>query len=693
MDMLDIMAAKQLAKTIQKGDKGDKGLKGDPGNGDLLAPDFSTSTAYKAGDYVIYDGKLYKFTAAHAAGAWDASQAEIATVAENLSLQSDEVINLKRALNSQGNTPFSNLNYIAMFESGKAVNFGSLSVGADVPMPYNTSNFRSLYASCTEGDVFTIKAVSTAGVGLWCFVDINRKLILRSTNKAFDASTPIVITAPAESAGLIVNILETNYLESYVVKTGAKYLYYDTLEALSERYTDKEINELSYYTSANVNKSSLWEQGHIKVTDGTNGASSATSYSVSIRTVDYLDSRIQSLYIIKNSMVRVFRYSHNNAFIDSKNYVDEQYVPLPVNYKYRIMIQHEGGPAITVQDAFSDVYFKSCINRYAREVAKGIVASLGSYYKGLGNQYNLFDRTATTASIYSEYNNIFANAASYANMETIGTASDGQNINKITLKPEMPDINNVSPLPKIIIVAGQHGSEKSSVISTLYFVRDLVQNWGKSSALDYLRNNVEIIIIPVANPWGFDNVQYKNYNGVNLNRNYDYNFTPGDDPSAQSYGGASPFDQPETQAIRDVILSNKDALIVIDYHVNTGGVAVSYPAINWINLSKLDAYNMYLRKMIEVARAHVTCITNHFIDDYSLDTDGALCGNVTIGLNDAEGGVSTLKNWAESVIIPAVTFEGFDGFPGATSYAPEAEKAGSELIGNWLVRIVNTLLS
>lgn len=91
MDMLDIMAAKQLAKTIQKGDKGDQGLKGDPGNGDLLAPDFSTSTAYKAGDYVIYDGKLYKFTAAHAAGAWDASQAEIATLAENLSEQSAEI--------------------------------------------------------------------------------------------------------------------------------------------------------------------------------------------------------------------------------------------------------------------------------------------------------------------------------------------------------------------------------------------------------------------------------------------------------------------------------------------------------------------------------------------------------------------------------------------------------------------------
>jgi len=48
-----------------------------------IAPSFSTSTAYAAGDYVIYGGKLYQFTAAHT-GAWTGADVEECTVAEKL---------------------------------------------------------------------------------------------------------------------------------------------------------------------------------------------------------------------------------------------------------------------------------------------------------------------------------------------------------------------------------------------------------------------------------------------------------------------------------------------------------------------------------------------------------------------------------------------------------------------------------
>ena len=45
-----------------------------------IANEFSTSAAYAAGDYVYYQGNLYRFTAAHAAGAWagtDATQVKL----------------------------------------------------------------------------------------------------------------------------------------------------------------------------------------------------------------------------------------------------------------------------------------------------------------------------------------------------------------------------------------------------------------------------------------------------------------------------------------------------------------------------------------------------------------------------------------------------------------------------------------
>ena len=39
-----------------------------------IAPAFSTSAAYAVGDIVSYNGKIYKFTSAHSAGAWNSSQ-------------------------------------------------------------------------------------------------------------------------------------------------------------------------------------------------------------------------------------------------------------------------------------------------------------------------------------------------------------------------------------------------------------------------------------------------------------------------------------------------------------------------------------------------------------------------------------------------------------------------------------------
>lgn len=50
-----------------------------------IAPDFSTETAYNAGDQVYYNGSLYKFTANHEAGAWSTSDTQAVTVGGELS--------------------------------------------------------------------------------------------------------------------------------------------------------------------------------------------------------------------------------------------------------------------------------------------------------------------------------------------------------------------------------------------------------------------------------------------------------------------------------------------------------------------------------------------------------------------------------------------------------------------------------
>ena len=49
-----------------------------------LAPEFDENSNYNAGDYVLYEGGLYRFTANHPAGAWTGSDAALVTIASTL---------------------------------------------------------------------------------------------------------------------------------------------------------------------------------------------------------------------------------------------------------------------------------------------------------------------------------------------------------------------------------------------------------------------------------------------------------------------------------------------------------------------------------------------------------------------------------------------------------------------------------
>lgn len=51
-----------------------------------IAHTFSTSTAYTAGQYVWYEGELYRFNAAHPAGAWIGTDASRYTATDELPL-------------------------------------------------------------------------------------------------------------------------------------------------------------------------------------------------------------------------------------------------------------------------------------------------------------------------------------------------------------------------------------------------------------------------------------------------------------------------------------------------------------------------------------------------------------------------------------------------------------------------------
>lgn len=92
---------------------------------------------------------------------------------------------------------------------------------------------------------------------------------------------------------------------------------------------------------------------------------------------------------------------------------------------------------------------------------------------------------------------------------------------------------------------GPGGDPKDNSVALYYFFKDLCENWEKNDKLSTIHNAVNFSVIPVANPWGYDNDSRNNVNGVDLNRNFSWNHTP------SSLSGQTPFSEKESQYIRD----------------------------------------------------------------------------------------------------------------------------------------------
>lgn len=113
--------------------------------------------------------------------------------------------------------------------------------------------------------------------------------------------------------------------------------------------------------------------------------------------------------------------------------------------------------------------------------------------------------------------------------------------------------------PCIYIVANQHGWERGGSHFGVEFLRRIRDNAFLAPELNTLDQHFYFYMIVSANPYGYQEGDYYNPRGVNINRNYDFNF--------ESTGsGESPFSEPETQIIRDLAYDLKP-FALIDNHM------------------------------------------------------------------------------------------------------------------------------
>uniref|UniRef100_A0AC35U1J8 ShKT domain-containing protein n=1 Tax=Rhabditophanes sp. KR3021 TaxID=114890 RepID=A0AC35U1J8_9BILA len=132
--------------------------------------------------------------------------------------------------------------------------------------------------------------------------------------------------------------------------------------------------------------------------------------------------------------------------------------------------------------------------------------------------------------------------------------------------------------------SGMHAREWASVHTGLWFIEQLIANYGTDSEITEFVDRLNFYIIPVANPDGFEYTKsditpqirlwrknkgeevckkdkwkrLKCCQGVDLNRNFDFHFGEvgsSDQLCSEIYQGKSAFSEPESRAIRDKLLS------------------------------------------------------------------------------------------------------------------------------------------
>jgi len=320
---------------------------------------------------------------------------------------------------------------------------------------------------------------------------------------------------------------------------------------------------------------------------------------------------------------------------------------------------------------------------YYRHVNWGIVPT--DYFRGCVDSYP--EENFTNSTLYTDYITKFkaliTGQEAYVTEINLGNASDGQPIYAYNFKPVKWGYE-LTNIPKIVIIAGQHGWEKCNVFGLYYFVKDLLNNWSDSTVLEYLRHHIELVIVPVVNTYGFDNFEYKNANGVNINRNYSSNWTLVDDAESSQYGGAEPFDQPESQIIRDLVLNNSDCVLLIDSHTNSTTNTVSWEKLGYYGVN--NRRDEYFNRLRDALSELVFKISPNFNVDYNLNAPNTIFGFMT-----SSEGNGILRTWACDNNILSILIEGFAGFIEGEAVSADIFKANEEQMVNWLITAINYL--
>ncbi|MBJ00221.1 MAG: hypothetical protein CME67_03235 [Halobacteriovoraceae bacterium] len=203
-------------------------------------------------------------------------------------------------------------------------------------------------------------------------------------------------------------------------------------------------------------------------------------------------------------------------------------------------------------------------------VKHSTVQSVHKHSKSFSNSgYPTFEQiTSSLKLLAKKYPDIMS-------LESIGKTVEGRELWMVKISDNV-SVDETEPEFKYI--SSMHGNEITGRELTQFFIKDLLEGYGKDARITSLINNTELFIMPSMNPDGSKRKRRGNANWVDLNRNFP-DWTKGD---ANTWTKR----QPETVAVMKLHTKRNFALSA-NFH--GGAVVVNYPWDSTHDRHPLDA--------------------------------------------------------------------------------------------------------
>lgn len=233
--------------------------------------------------------------------------------------------------------------------------------------------------------------------------------------------------------------------------------------------------------------------------------------------------------------------------------------------------------------------------------------------------------------------------------------------------------------PTFIITSGLHGVEPDAVHMVYHFMEDLCENYMESDQLEYLRNNVKFVIVPISNPWGYVNQSYYNSNDVDLNKNFAHGYqTNGTDNT-----GIQAYSEVETQYLKSVFDAHNNAVFHLECH-GKYGEDTSFSQTIWFSLMRTLNSDL-----IELCAEKITSQIGRRLYKMGYETNKSVGGYITYyGTN----GRPKDYTGTEYGMLSA-TMEGTGKIYGTSGYSIDTQKINCEALENFVLRVLDALNS